>query len=100
MYRFTSAHNERPAHNITIEGVDDGASTKSLLTALVRPNLYQVDASVSSLRLFARRRAIRAKEVTVAMTIDASLVLGQGREVSAGRSAPCADVVLGGWSGT
>lgn len=51
------------------------------------------------LRTFARRRAILAKEVTVAMTIDASPVLGQRREVSAGRSAACADVVLSGQSG-
>ena len=100
MYHFTSAHNERHAHNVSLEGLDDDAFTKSLQTALVPPNLHQVDASVSALRMFARRRAILAKDVIVAMTINASLVLGQGREVSAARSARCADVGLGSWIGT
>ncbi len=100
MYRFTSAHNERPAHKVSLEGVDDDAFAKSLQTALVRPNHHQVDAAVSAVRTFARRRVILAKEVTVALTIDASPVLGQGRQISAGQSAPCADSVLGGWSGT
>jgi len=98
MHRFTSVQSQCLAHGVAIEVVDDDAFATSFATARVRPNSHQVDAAVTALRTSARRRAILAYEVTLAMSIDAGLVLGQRRGVSAGQSAPCADVVLGGRS--
>ena len=77
MTGFTPYYSQYLAHRLTLEGATDDAFAKSLSTARVDLNPYQVDAALFALGSPISKGVILADEVGLGKTIEASLVIAQ-----------------------